>query len=80
MFKSRLLTLLFTIFSFYGFSQPARRATRSFSGGMTRGSGGFDDGVVVGGPIDNHLILLFFVAMVLGAWYIYKVKQQRVSE
>jgi len=67
MFKSRLLTLLFTIFSFYGFSQP-------------RGNSGFDDSVVVGGPIDDYLILLFFAAMALGAWYIYKVKQQRVSE
>jgi len=70
MFKSRLLTLLFTISSFYGFSQPPK----------TRGSGGFDDSVVVGGPIDDYLILLFFAAMALGAWYIYKVKQQRVSE
>jgi len=65
MFKSRLLSLLFTIIPFLGFSQP------------------FDDSCVVGGqcaPIDDYLILLFFAAMALGAWYVYKVKQQRVSE
>lgn len=35
---------------------------------MPRGSGGFDDGSVVGGPIDNYIPILFFVALLLGAW------------
>ena len=31
-----------------------------------KGGGGFDDDWVVGGPIDNYLPLLFFMALVSG--------------
>ena len=37
---------------------------------VPRGGGGFDDSVVVGGPIDNYLPLLFFMASVFGMWAI----------
>ena len=33
-----------------------------------RGSGGFDNGGVVGSPIDDYLPLLFFAALMLGVW------------
>lgn len=39
-----------------------------------KGSGGFGDGVVVGGtaPIDDFIPLLFFAAILLGVWIINK--------
>ena len=39
-----------------------------------RGSGGFDDEWVVDGPIDNYILLLFFAALIFGAWAINKYK------
>ena len=39
-----------------------------------QGSDGFDDAWTVGGPIDNHLILLFFVAIIFGAIMISRMK------
>lgn len=43
-----------------------------------RGSGGFDTGDVVGGPIDNYLPLLFFMALVLGTWMLNKKTKVQV--
>ena len=40
--------------------------------------GGFDEGTVVGGPIDNYLPLLFFMAMVLGIWVINRSKKTSI--
>ena len=40
-----------------------------------RGGGGFDDSVVVGGPIDNYLPFLFFIALVFGIWVINRSKK-----
>ena len=44
-----------------------------------RGSGGFDTGDngdgYVGGPIDDYLPLLFFMAMALGIWVINRSKK-----
>lgn len=37
-----------------------------------RGSGGFDDGTVVGGTIDNFIPLLFLGSIVLGAYILNK--------
>ena len=39
-----------------------------------RGSGGFDDGTVVGGAIDSYLILMFFIALLFGTWTMNKIK------
>ena len=43
-----------------------------------RGSGGFDGVVVVGGPIDNYLPLLFFMALILGTWMMDKKTKVQV--
>lgn len=40
-----------------------------------KGAGGFDTGSVVGGPIDNYLPLLFFMALVFGIWMINSSKK-----
>ena len=42
------------------------------------GSGGLDDGVVVGGPIDDFIPLLFLLAMVFGAIMITKIKSKKL--
>lgn len=42
------------------------------------GAGGFQDGVVVGGPIDGYLPMLFFAALIFGAWTITKRKKNLV--
>ena len=42
---------------------------------MPMGSGGFDDGVVVGGTIDNYLPLLFSLSLIFGMWVISRRKE-----
>ena len=39
-----------------------------------RGSGGFEDAVVVGGAIDSYILLMLFVGFILGAYYLRKIK------
>ena len=41
---------------------------------IPRGNGGFDDGTVVGGPIDDYIPLLIIGAVLLGVWAINKIK------
>ena len=36
------------------------------------GGDGFDNGGVVGGPIDDYVPLFMIIALLLGAWRIYK--------
>lgn len=43
-----------------------------------KGSGGFGDDVVVGGPIDDYLPMLFFVALAFGAWALNRSKKASV--
>lgn len=57
--KSILVVVLLTVFQF---SELVARNQPP----APRGSGGFGDDVVVGGPIDNYLPLLFFIALILG--------------
>ena len=45
-----------------------------------RGNEGFDTGVVVGGPIDDYLPLLFFVAILLGTWAINRYKKIELAK
>ena len=43
-----------------------------------RGGGGFDDGGVVDGPIDNFIPVLFILAMVFGAIMITKIRSKKL--
>ena len=71
--KSILVVVLLTVFQFSELmakNQPP----------APKGSGGFGDDVVVGGPIDNYLPLLFFMALILGTWMLHKkIKVQIVK-
>lgn len=39
---------------------------------MPRGSGGFDGGNVVGGPIDNYIIYAVILSVLFGVWLLNK--------
>lgn len=40
-----------------------------------KGAGGFDNGVVVGGPIDDYLPLLFLIGAIVGIWVLQNKKK-----
>ena len=43
--------------------------------------GGFDDCCVVGDvPIDSHVLILFFAAMLLGVWFVNKMHKQEYTK
>ena len=69
--KKILVAVLLTVFQFSELmakNQPP----------VPKGSGGFGDDVVVGGPIDNYLSLLFFMALLFGIWIL--DKKQKIKE
>ena len=67
-FKKILVVVLLAVFQFTELMARSHPPT-------PKGSGGFGDDVVVGGPIDNYLPLLFFVALVFGIWILGKNKK-----
>ena len=71
---SKILLLAIT-----GFFIPVSNLLAEDPPSPPKGSGGFDDGTVVGGPIDDYIPLLFFVAIMLGVWLISKHKLQQPS-
>ena len=44
-----------------------------------KGGKGFDDDWVVGGPIDDYILLLFVMALVFGAIMITKIKSKQLD-
>lgn len=71
--KYYILTLSFYITSSY------KKLIANNNPPTPRGSGGFDDGVVVGGPIDYYLPLLFCVALIFGAFALNKLKSPKIN-
>ena len=68
--KSILVVVLLTVFQFSELMAKNHPPA-------PKGSGGFGDDVVVGGPIDSYLPLLFFMAMVFGVLILNKKQKNK---
>ena len=68
-YKSILATVFLSLNTVYLFAKNQPPAPK--------GAGGFDEDWVVGGPIDDYLPLLFFVALAFGATMIARVSKMK---